>query len=156
MNITYRKATLADVPELARLRIDFLKEVQSPETHLVSEDGLNEILKDFFQQQLATGQIVAWLALADGAVVSTSGLCFSTIMPGFTLLDGRVAYIMNIYTLPGWRKKGIGKQVFYHILEAAKERNYKRILLHATEDGRPIYEKFGFKATNDEMELRLY
>jgi GNAT superfamily N-acetyltransferase len=155
MNITYRKATLADVPELARLRIDFLKEVQSPETHLVSAAELNKILQDFFYQYLATDEIVAWLAVVDGEVVSTSGLCFSRIIPGFTLLDGRVAYIMNIYTLPDWRKKGIGRQVFYHILEAAKERGYKRVLLHATEDGRPVYEKFGFKATNDEMELRL-
>jgi GNAT superfamily N-acetyltransferase len=155
MNITYRKATLADVPALARLRVDFLKEVQDPETHLVSEEGLNKILQDFFQQHLATDEIVAWLAVIDGEVVSTSGLCFSRIMPGFTLLDGRVAYIMNIYTLPEWRKKGIGRQVFYYILEAAKERGYKRVLLHATEDGRPIYEKFGFKATSDEMELRI-
>lgn len=155
MNITYRKATVADVPDLARLRIEFLKEVQDPETYLVGEEGLNDILQNFFQQHIANDDIVAWIAIVNGEVVSTSGLCFSTIMPGFTLLDGRVAYIMNIYTLPNWRKKGIGKQVFHHILEAAKERNYKRVILHATEDGRPIYEKFGFRATNDEMELRL-
>lgn len=155
MNITYRKATLADVDDMARLRIDFLKEVQSPETHLIDEEGLNEILQHYFQQYITSGEFVAWLAVADGQIVSTSGLCFSKIIPGFTLLDGRVAYIMNIYTLPEWRKKGIGKQVFYHILEAARERDYKRILLHATEEGRPVYEKFGFKATNDEMELRI-
>lgn len=155
MNIIYRKATLADIPDLARLRIVFLNEVQSPETHLVSEEGLNEILQDFFRQYLANDEIVVWIALVDDEIVSTSGLCFSKIIPGFTLLDGRVAYIMNIYTLPEWRKKGIGKQVFHHILEAAKERNYKRVILHATEDGRPVYEKFGFLATNDEMELRL-
>lgn len=155
MNINYREATLADIKDLARLRIDFLKEVQSPETRLVSEEGLNEILLDYFQQYIESGDFVAWLALADGEIISTSGLCFSQIIPGFTLLDGRVAYIMNIYTLPEWRKKGIGKQVFHHILEAAKERGYKRVLLHATEEGRPIYEKFGFRATNDEMELSL-
>ena len=155
MNISYREATLADIKDLAKLRIDFLKEVQNPETRLISEAGLNEILQDYFQQHLASGDFVAWIALADGEIVSTSGLCFSKIIPGFTLLDGRVAYIMNIYTLPEWRKKGIGKQVFHHILEAARERNYKRVLLHATEDGRPIYEKFGFKATSDEMELKL-
>ncbi len=155
MNITYRKATLADIPDLARLRIVFLKEVQSLETHLISEESLNDILRDFFRQNLANDEIVVWVAEVDNEIVSTSGLCFSKIIPGFTLLDGRVAYIMNIYTLPEWRKKGIGRQIFHYILEAAKERNYKRVLLHATEDGRPIYEKFGFKATNDEMELRL-
>jgi GNAT superfamily N-acetyltransferase len=155
MNITYREATLADVPELARLRIEFLKEVQNPETHLISPEGLDEILQDYFRTHLVSGEVVIWVAEVNGEIVSTSGLCFSKIIPGFSLLDGRVAYIMNIYTIPEWRKKGIGKQVFHYILEAAKKRNYKRVLLHATEDGRPIYEKFGFKATNDEMELRL-
>lgn len=155
MNIVYREATLADIKDLARLRIDFLKEVQRPKTRLVREEGLHEILLDYFQKYIESGDFVAWVALADGEIISTSGLCFSQIIPGFTLLDGRVAYIMNIYTLPEWRKKGVGKQVFHHILEAAKERGYKRVLLHATEDGRPIYEKFGFRATNDEMELRL-
>ena len=155
MNITYREATLADVQALAKLRIDFLKEVQSPETHLIGEEGLNEILQDYFRQYIANGEFVAWIAIAEDEIVSTSGLCFSKIIPGFSLLDGRVAYIMNIYTLPDWRKKGIGKQVFHHIVEAAKERNYKRVLLHATEDGRPIYEKFGFKATDDEMMLKI-
>lgn len=155
MNIVYREATLADVAALARLRIDFLKEVQSPETHLIDEEGLDKILQDYFAEYLSNGDFVAYLALVDNEIVSTSGLCFSKIIPGFTLLDGRVAYIMNIYTLPQWRKKGIGKQVFHHILEAAKTRNYKRVLLHATEDGRPVYEKFGFRATSDEMELRI-
>ena len=155
MNIVYREATLADVAALARLRIDFLKEVQSPETHLIGEEGLDKILQDYFAEYLSNGDFVAYLALVDNEIVSTSGLCFSKIIPGFTLLDGRVAYIMNIYTLPQWRKKGIGKQVFHHILEAAKTRNYKRVLLHATEDGRPVYEKFGFRATSDEMELRI-
>ncbi|WP_337042530.1 GNAT family N-acetyltransferase [Emticicia sp. 17c] len=155
MNVAYRRATLADIDDLTKLRIAFLKEVQSPETHLIDENGLAEILRAYFQTHLANEEFVAWLAIVDGRVVATSGLCFFKICPGFTLLDGRVAYIMNIYTLTEWRKKGIGKQVFMHILEEAKSRGYKRVSLHATEDGRPVYEKFGFRFTNDEMELRL-
>jgi len=155
MNVTYRRATLADIDELARLRIAFLKEVQSPESRLVDDYELTGILKTYFQNSLETEEFVAWLAIVDGEVVATSGLCFFKITPGFTLLDGKIAYILNIYTLHEWRKKGIGKAIFDHILQEAKNRGYKRMILHASEDGRPIYEKFGFIQTNDEMVLSI-
>ena len=155
MNITYRKATLTDVKELARLRVEFLKEVQSNEAHQIDANELCSVLEDYFQTHLENHSIVVWLAEAAGEIVSTSGLCFFKIFPGFSLPDGKIAYILNIYTLPRWRKKGMGKQVFDLIVEEAKSRGIKRIQLHASEDGRPIYEKYGFKATNDEMELRL-
>ena len=155
MNVTYRRATLADIDELARLRIAFLKEVQSPESRLVDDYELTGILKTYFQNSLETEEFVAWLAIVDGEVVATSGLCFFKITPGFTLLDGKIAYILNIYTLHEWRKKGIGKAIFDHILQEAKNRGYKRMILHASEDGRPVYEKFGFIQTNDEMVLSI-
>ncbi|WP_259014159.1 GNAT family N-acetyltransferase [Emticicia fluvialis] len=155
MTISYRKATLADVKELARLRVQFLKEVQSNETHQTDEEGLRQTLEDYFHLHLGSGEIVVWLAEADGKIVCTSGLCFFRIFPGFSLPDGRVAYILNVYTLPLWRKKGLGKEIFSRIVEEAKNLGYKRIQLHASEEGRPIYEKYGFKATSDEMELRL-
>jgi GNAT superfamily N-acetyltransferase len=100
-------------------------------------------------------EFVAWLAVNNNEIVATSGLCFFQITPGFTLIDGKIAYILNIYTLPKWRGKGIGKQIFNCILQEAISRGYKRISLHASDDGRPVYEKFGFRSTSDEMELRL-
>ncbi|WP_181154296.1 MULTISPECIES: hypothetical protein [unclassified Nostoc] len=32
----------------------------------------------------------------------------------------------------------------------------KRLWLHATEDGKPMYEKFGFVLTSKEMEIFYY
>lgn len=39
------------------------------------------------------------------------------------------------------------------VLRDAKERNIKAISLETTDMGRPLYEKYGFIKTNDEMEL---
>jgi GNAT superfamily N-acetyltransferase len=155
MSITYRKATLTDLDELVRLRIEFLKEAQKAETRQYSEEELRTSLRAYLSESMQNDEFVAWLAIADSKIIATSGLCFFRITPGFTLIDGKIAYILNIYTLPQWRGKGIGKQVFDHILQEAIGRGYKRISLHASDDGRPVYEKFGFRATNDEMELRL-
>lgn len=153
--IVFRKATSADIENLIRLRIAFLKEVQKPETRQIDDATLEEALRKYFTLHLSGDSFVAWLALHEDEIVATSGLCFQQIVPGFTLADGKVAYILNIFTLPEWRGQGLGKQIFDHILQEAKSRGYKRISLHATEDGRAIYEKCGFRLTGDEMELRL-
>ena len=155
MPITYRKATINDLDELVRLRIAFLKEVQAIETRQYSEEELSTSLREYLSKSIANDEFVAWLAIFDGEIIATSGLCFFQITPGFTLIDGKIAYILNIYTLPHWRGKGVGKQVFDHILQEAIRRGYKRISLHASDDGRPIYEKFGFRGTDDEMEFRI-
>lgn len=153
--ILFRKATLADIDELVRLRIAFLKEVQKPEKRLVDEKALAIILQAYFKTSIEKNEFVAWLAIYQEEVIATSGLCFFQIPPGFTLLDGKVAHIINIYTLPQWRGKGVGSQVFEYILQEAIKLGYQRISLHTTEDGRSVYEKFGFRLTGDEMELRL-
>ena len=155
MTVSYHKATLNDLDELVRLRIAFLKEVQQAETRQYSEEELSTSLREYLYKNINNDSFVAWLAISNGEIVATSGLCFFEITPGFTLIDGKIAYILNIYTLPEWRGKGIGKQVFDHVLQEAVSRGYKRISLHASDDGRPIYEKFGFRLTGDEMELRL-
>ena len=154
-SITYRKATIHDIDELVRLRIEFLKEVQKVETRQYSEEELSHSLYEYLTKGMNNDEFVAWLAISGSEIVATSGLCFFQITPGFTLIDGKIAYILNIYTLPIWRGKGIGKKVFGHILQEAVSRGYKRISLHASDDGRPIYERFGFCLTTDEMELRL-
>ncbi len=153
--ITFRKATTDDVEILAHLRTAFLKEIQPVETRQIDDETLYASLKNYFLENLANDTFAAWLAESNGQVIATSGLCFFQIVPGFTLQNGKIAYILNIYTLPHWRGKGLGKRIFEYILEEAKQRGYQRISLHATPDGRPIYEKFGFRLTTDEMELRL-
>ncbi|MDF7816306.1 GNAT family N-acetyltransferase [Runella sp. MFBS21] len=152
---TFRKATPDDIDALIRLRTAFLKEIQPLETRQIDDETLHTSLKNYFKENIANDTFVAWLAEVDGQIIATSGLCFFQIVPGYTLQDGKIAYILNIYTLPEWRGRGIGKRIFEYILEETKQRGYQRISLHATSDGQPIYEKFGFRLTTDEMELRL-
>jgi GNAT superfamily N-acetyltransferase len=60
-----------------------------------------------------------------------------------------------MYTLPEHRGRGIATVLFERLLDEARERGYKKISLHATDMGRPIYEKFGFSGVDNEMELKL-
>jgi len=64
------------------------------------------------------------------------------------------AIILNVYTELEFRKRGIARQVMQAILAWIKERGLRSVNLHASAEGRGLYEKLGFAATN-EMRLRF-
>ncbi|MDE7429809.1 MAG: GNAT family N-acetyltransferase, partial [Lachnospiraceae bacterium] len=61
--------------------------------------------------------------------------------------------IMNMYTAPEYRRQGIARRTLDLLVAEAKERGVLPVSLEATEMGRPLYEKYGFSAMRDEMEL---
>lgn len=152
--IEYRRAAISDIEDLIRLRMDFTREVQK----IKNDDGdktLSDSLREYFSSTMPEDGFIAWLAEYEGQIVATSGLCFYKLPPSFKNLSGNMAYIMNMYTIPEFRGKGIAKVLFEKILTEAKALGFKKISLHATEMGRPIYEKFGFKGIDTEMALNL-
>ena len=66
-------------------------------------------------------------------------------------LAEKVAYIMSMYTFPMYRNQGIGTELFKRIVDEAKQLGYKKITLNATDMGNPLYEKYGFKDVQGDM-----
>jgi GNAT superfamily N-acetyltransferase len=58
-----------------------------------------------------------------------------------------------MYTLPAWRGRGVGSALIETIIAHFKATRVRRIWLHATEQGRPIYAKAGFVPSGTDMEL---
>ena len=69
-------------------------------------------------------------------------------------LSGRMGYIMNVVTIPAYRRTGIARRVMQAILHWLSEQGIRRVTLYATEMGRPLYQELGFAAGN-EMVLRM-
>ena len=148
--ITYRKALVSDAEKLAEIRSIILKElnnVTSEEERIVTERANLE----YFRKALCDKTFISWIALDNEEIIATSGLSFSIVPPFFPILDGKVAYIMNMFTFPLYRKSGIGTELFKRVVDEAKHLGYKKITLHTTEMGRPLYEKYGFKDVHNEM-----
>jgi GNAT superfamily N-acetyltransferase len=60
-----------------------------------------------------------------------------------------------MYTLPAWRGRGIGTALFQQVLDEIRTSGSGKVLLHATEQGRTLYEKFGFCISDGEVEMTL-
>lgn len=151
--ITYRRAAIEDIDKLIDLRIEFLHEAlkKSKDT---PEESLRKSLVIYFNKHMRNDTFIAWFALENKEIIATSGLSFYTVPPCFSNQTGEVAYIMNMYTKPNYRRKGIGTKLFLKLIKEAETREIKKIVLHATDDGRFLYEKYGFTSDGSEMILK--
>ena len=69
-----------------------------------------------------------------------------------TIGEGRQGTIVNVFTEPQWRQRGIAGLLIKEIVIWSKNEQIDRLTLHASDEGRSIYEKLGFVASN---EMRL-
>lgn len=74
-------------------------------------------------------------------------------MPTYHNPSGKKAYIMNMYTIPEYRRRDIVIKTLDMLIKDTKNKGITSISLEATDMGRPLYEKYGFIKMNDEMEL---
>jgi len=118
-------------------------------------DQMVEVASPWLARALADGSYRHWLALdSSGRVVGGGGvlLCRWPANPKDPCTERAV--ILNVYTEPEFRKHGIARQIMLTILAWIKGRGLHSVNLHASDEGRLLYEKLGFKATN-EMRLKF-
>ncbi|RHA51985.1 GNAT family N-acetyltransferase [Eubacterium ventriosum] len=89
----------------------------------------------------------------EGKFVGAGGVSYYNVMPTYHNHTGRKAYIMNMYTKPEYRRKGIAIKTLELLVKDAQEKGITDISLEATDIGKPLYEKFGFVAMESEMKL---
>ena len=62
----------------------------------------------------------------------------------YTLLEKEdVAWLENLWVLPEYMGMGIGRTLFHHALELARDRGYKKLRLEADPNAAGFYEKMG-------------
>ena len=135
----FRKATLEDVATLVKLR----------EQQLIDEgfsilQNISAPLKDYFNSGIADNSFVAWLAIEDNTIIATSGLCFYQLPPNYANPSGKNAYVTNMFTLKNYRRQGIASVLLEKTVYEARSLGFSVIRLHASENGKPLYLKFGF------------
>jgi GNAT superfamily N-acetyltransferase len=69
------------------------------------------------------------------------------------IVSGRQAIIQNVYTEPEWRRRGLAALLIERIIDWTQEKGIDSLVLHASDEGRALYERLGFVATT-EMRFR--
>jgi GNAT superfamily N-acetyltransferase len=151
-NFNIREANLDDLETLVQLRLALLREAGNLKSD-ASTGILAEAIRQYLTRTLPAAKFVAWVAEVNGEIIGTSGVVMFERPPIYGNLSGMEAYVMNIYTIPNWRGSGVATALLGEIISYVRKTDARRIWLHATEDGKRLYEKVGFVSTTDEMEL---
>ncbi len=152
MTLIYKKATLEDLKLLTETRIRVLRAANK----LADGVDMSEVREqsyEYYKKALGDDTHVAYLVFDGERFVGAGGVSFYQVMPTFHNPSGWKAYIMNMYTDPEYRRQGIAYKMLDLLVDESKERGITAISLEATQAGRPLYEKYGFVALQDEMEL---
>lgn len=148
--MNFRLATLDDLEWI----IDLRKQLLIEEGQIVSFN-IDEELNTFFENQLTSHQYVQWLVEEDNKVIATGAIQFISFPPSYFNPTGIRDYILNMYTHPDYRGKGIAKQLVNQLLKEAQRRKVQHIFLISSEMGKPLYKKIGFKENDIYMEYFL-
>jgi GNAT superfamily N-acetyltransferase len=148
---TIRLATQEDIETLLDFRVTMFHDIGYSFEELARMEKAN---REYLMRAVPAGEYLCWLAEVNGEPVSGGAYTINHIMPDARFPTGEVGYILSMYTRPEWRKKGMASAILEIILEDMRKRGFRFASLHASREGRPLYERFGFEASN-EMRLRF-
>jgi GNAT superfamily N-acetyltransferase len=120
-------------------------------------DTLVQAARAYFAAAIPDGRYVAWVAELrerPGEIVGGAGLQLRDLLSrphpaGDRLLGGPQALIMNVFTERRWRRQGIAVGLMEELLRWTRAHEIESVVLHASADGRPLYERLGFVPTNE-------
>jgi len=148
--IEYNKVEASQADMLAKVRVDFLSEINQ-----ITDNGQKELLlnnnREYMSKALSDGSFICWAAMENKSVVGMSSVSFYSYPPSGKCPNGRVAYISGVFTYLPYRGRGIATKLFSLVLEEAKAVHCSKIILSATEMGRKLYKKFGFTDVDNDM-----
>lgn len=146
-----RLATLEDAAAITRHRERMFLDMGLEPERVVP---LRSAVQAWLTAALADGRYVGLLGEDEGDVIGGAGLTWPDLPPAPRVPTAKRAYLLNVYVEPTHRGRGVAKRLVQSAIDEARARGVTELALHASQAGRPLYEKLGFAATN-EMRLAL-
>jgi len=150
MNSEYRirRATVEDAPVIARHRAAMFRDMGDASVDDAARIERASVL--YLRRMISERRFLGWLAERQGEVVAGGGLVVSQLLPRPGAVDGgEQALILNVYCEPEHRRRGLARALMAAMLEWCKRERIAKVVLHASQDGRPLYESLGFVQTNE-------
>ncbi|HCY41632.1 MAG TPA: hypothetical protein DHV48_09805 [Prolixibacteraceae bacterium] len=141
--IQVREIKAGEVDLLTTYRLAYLTEMQG-ERNEEYQQKLKSDLNLYFSEALAENRIFAFLAEQDGQPLSFGAMVLKKIPGDFNQSSYLEGDILNMYTVPFARRKGISAILLQELVNEAHNRGISKISLHTSKDGEKLYRKFGF------------
>lgn len=143
---------------LVKYRIAYLAELKSNEANTQERESpdkeqqtLEQELYAYFKEALEQDRVFAFMAEINGEaeleneVVGFGAMVIKKIPGDFNRSVYLEGDILNMYTVPHQRRKGISALILEKLIDEAKKRGISKIALHTTKSGDKLYRKYGFQ-----------
>jgi GNAT superfamily N-acetyltransferase len=151
-SISIRKATPADVGELARLRWEMTDEEGN------TRESRAEFAAPFaaaFDRFAASGSWIVWVAHVGDRLVGCIWLYRIERVPRPNG-DARVmGYVTNVYVEPGSRNRGIGTRLLAQARELAERERMSELFVWPSDAAVTLYRRAGYRPSPEVHELEL-
>lgn len=143
MEIKIRRAELPELSLIMEWRMRVLREVfclpeDTDMTELYSEN------EQYYREHLQDGTHTAVFAYEGETIIGCGGICYQTEMPSPDNPNGKCGYLMSIYTLPEYRRMGVGREIVSFLIKDAQLKNVKKLSLESSEMAEKLYQSTGF------------
>ena len=135
---------IEDVKRLVELRLAYLLD-QNAEECLENLDLLTQKLHEYFEEAIGKGELVAVVAEEQQKICAVAMLSVAKRPPRTAEDSCWVGTIYNVYTYPEYRRRGLATAVMKELLIEAEKLELSSVDLLASEQGKHLYEKLGFR-----------
>jgi GNAT superfamily N-acetyltransferase len=149
---TLRYATIDDAEIMTHFRRRMFEDMNY--TEYTQSAGIDACYLDWVRVGLAGGSHVAWLLVHEGQPVGSTGIELSNVQPHAVTLTTRRAHVVNVYVEPEHRRRGLARRLMQTALDWCESEGIRVVTLQASDEGRPLYESLGFKATREMILVR--
>jgi len=104
------------------------------------------------KERLKSGELIGFIVESNGQIAGSGCIWLRSRQPKPGNAKGGQPYLLSMYTEHPFRGKGIATKIVRESIRWAKAKGFPQLSLHASDMGRNIYEKLGFKQT---WEMRL-
>jgi len=116
-------------------------------------DAMSAQFRPWLRRKMEAGEYLAWFALApDASIAAGLGLWLMDWPPHLVAPGPWRGNILNVYCEPSHRRRGMARALMEAALAWCTANQVGAVILHASPEGRRLYESLGFTPTN---EMRL-
>ena len=157
MTYQTRRATAADIETLLAHRRNMFHDMGYRDEAALT--AMSEKFRPWLLARMDAGEYLAWLVIAENGtdgkadVAAGAGLWLMDWPPHMVGAGPRRGNIVNVYTAPEHRRQGIARRLMDTVLDWCRANGVDAVVLHASVEGRPLYESMGFSPTNEMRKL---
>ena len=146
-----RIAELDDAATIVEHRREMFRDMGRGDESRLAQ--MSAAFEPWLRTRMESGEYVAWMAMdADGGIAGGAGLWLMDWPPHVIGSGARRGNILNVYVRPESRRRGIARALMETALDWTRANGVDCVILHASDEGRALYQSLGFKPTN---EMRL-